>query len=170
MKRRLSPILIAAIIAMLVLIVSQAIWIRYVARQESSRQENIFQTNFREAIALLIKINWNTDNNLNGSYEIEPISDEELEKDKKSGKKIRETNAGNTKDGISISDGIENALITVDITDHKFKTRLLDSILTSFINKESKVVSSHIVLMDTKKNEKLDEPRKIIEVLLPTFS
>lgn len=168
MKRRLSPILIAAIIAILVLIVSQAIWIRYAARQESLRQENNFQTNFREAISTLINITFDQDPSLK-AYQIDFITDEEIETDKKSGKKIRETNAGNTKDGVSVADALENALITLSIADKKFRTQQLDSILTSLINKESKVVSSHIILMDTKMNVKLDKTSRNYRSTSPNF-
>ncbi len=156
MKTKISPVIVAAAIAFMVLILSQTIWLRYAARQESLRQENNFQSNFKESIASLNNFCFGKDATKN-SYEVVPVSDEELEKDKKSGKNIRETNVGNYVEGKNISDMLEDALIVLSIKDNKLKTQLLDSILTSFINKESKVVSSHIILMDTKKSEKLDE-------------
>lgn len=157
MKRTQRSIILAAFLAVIVLISSQAVWLTYAAHQENRRQENNFQSNFKESIAKLIVSRWKSDKS-NDYYEIKPVNDKELQKYKEKGD-VREINAGDSKDDRNISDGIENALITMSITENKFKTQLLDSILTSLINKESKVVSSHIVLIDKKKNVKLDETR-----------
>ena len=94
MKQDRIHILIAAFIAIAALFISQAAWLSYASRQEKNRNKEKFASNFRESIATLIKISWGTNSSKN-PYEIEPVSDEQMKKYKKDGKKIRETNAGN---------------------------------------------------------------------------
>lgn len=158
MKRNKTPIILAILIAIVALVASQVMWLNYATRQESYQQKNNFENYFNESIATLIKLRWNSDK-WDAPYEIEPI--EKLDDGKYNiteEQEMQVVNAGDNPDK-KISDMLEDAFIVISIKENKFRTQQLDSILTSFLNKNSCVISSHIVLLDAKTNVKLDEAK-----------
>lgn len=155
MKKNRTPIILATFLAIVALVASQVIWLDYATRQESYQQKNNFKYYFKESIATLIKLQWNDDKY--APYEIEPI--EKLDDGRYNlteEKEMKVINAGDDPDK-KISDMLEDAFIVMSIKENKFRTQQFDSILTSLINKASYVISSNIVLLDSKTNVKLDE-------------
>ena len=57
MKRKYIPILLSVALALIALLVSQALWLRYASEQDSYRQDKAFTACFNRSVSTLIRDN-----------------------------------------------------------------------------------------------------------------
>ena len=155
MKKDHISILLATALALIALLVSQALWLRYASNKDVYEQNTSFQACFDKSISDIV-------NTITGKgsektfYEIEPVDDNAFEEVKKKGKPI-EIDAGSSADGKNVSFMIENALLVLFVKNNSFQLSKLDTLITTHLNEDGSVVSSHITLEDTKQKKILDE-------------
>jgi signal transduction histidine kinase len=159
MKRKYIPILLSVALALIALLVSQALWLRYASEQDSYRQDKAFTACFNRSVSTLIR-----DNMEKGDatpYKSRKTIDKETYKKLTKGKKVHIIDAGYPNEGDNVAVVFENALIAMKIGQEKFDLTKLDSLIVSCINEEDReVVSSHIILQDIKENKVLDEVQR----------
>ncbi len=158
MKKDYIPILLATALALIALLVSQTLWLRYASKKDVQEQTVSFQSCFDNSISEIVNTITGKSNEKT-FYEIEPIDDDAFEEIKKEGKPI-EIDAGSSVDGKNVSIMIENALIVLFVKNNSFQLSKLDTDITTHLNENGTVVSSHITLEDTKENRILDDIQK----------
>ena len=171
MKRSLLPYILATSVALLALLVSQGIWISNASKQASTDQELEFQTCFNQSVSAHV-------NELMGRdvtdypYKIVPL-DEEGEGTGENTitleQKEKAIDAGNLTEGMNASVLIENALIVLRIRDNTFHLSRLDTLITACIQKDNRVVSSKLSLIELKADQMLDETERDFGVSNKSF-
>lgn len=168
MERNYTSILFATTLALIALLISQFLWLQYASDKDMEEQNTLFQRCFDKSISETLN-HLTGDGERKNFYDIEPVDDDEFEKVKEKGNPI-EIDAGSSTDGRNVSMMIENALLVLFINNNSLSLSELDTFITTILNEEGSVVSTYVMLQDTKANKVLDEIKgEFISVKNPFF-
>lgn len=159
MKKNYTPILLATALALVALLVSQFLWLRYASQKDIQEQTISFQSGFNKSVSALVNEFMGKDAT-DLPYKIVPLDEENGENVITEEEREKAIDAGYTSDKSDVTTMIENALIVLSIKDNSFHLSRLDTLLTTLLNEKGNVVSSYITLQDTKENKILDEVRQ----------
>lgn len=150
-KRNYIPILLATALALLALLLSQALWLRYASNKDIQEKNALFQSCFDESISALVN-EFMERNTADLPYKIALLV-EEKEKEKA-------VDGGYSTGENDVRAMFENALIALSVRERFFHLSRLDTLLTAHLNEKGSVESAHIALQDTKEDKMLDEVRQ----------
>lgn len=161
MKRNYASILLSTTLALIALLISQSLWLRYASNKDIDEQSISFHSCFNRSISTLMNEFMGRDDT-DLPFKIKPLNEEDEDGNDENTitpeQKEKAIDAGYTSNKNDVTTMIENALVVLAIRDKSFHLSRLDTLLTGFLNeKEGNVVSSHIGLYDTRENKKLDE-------------
>lgn len=159
MRKNYTSILLSTTLALIALLVSQTLWLRYVSNKDTEEQTKAFQSCFNRSVSAHVNEYMGRDA-ADLPYKIVPLDDEDGENLATPEEKERAIDAGYTSDKNDVTTMIENALVVLSIRENSFHLSRLDTLLIDYLNEEGDVVSSHIVLQDIRKNKILDEVRQ----------